>query len=91
MTMANQQMRLRVVSCQRVIHDVSALLSRQRGHQRIVDQLNRLDELLALIDHRVVTEGDLFRIETATNQLMSELGSLFSHQKMGVLYEGSSH
>lgn len=86
-----QQLRLRVVSCQRVIADVGALLAQGKIHPRIVEQLTRLDELLRLIDHRAVTEGDMGRIEEATNQLMSELTSLFSHQSLGDVYQGPRH
>lgn len=82
--------RLRVDSCQRLIHDVSQRLSHETVHPRIVEQLSRLDELLSLIDQHMVNETDLSRIETSTNQLMLELASLFSHQKLGSLYDGVS-
>jgi hypothetical protein len=85
------QLRMRVDSCQRVIADVGARLAKGKVHPRIVEQLTRLDELLRLIDHRAVTEGDLGRIEEATNQLMGELSGLFSYQSLGEVYEGTRH
>lgn len=84
---SRRALQLRVDSCQRLIHDVSQRLAQRTVHPRIVEQLSRLDELLSLIDQRLVTEADLSRIETSTNQLMEELTALFSHQKLGSLYE----
>ena len=81
--------RLRVDSCLRVIHDVSQIISRQGIHPRIVEQLQRLDELLSLIDHDSVTDADLERIEGSTNQLMRELEALFDHHRLGSLYQES--
>lgn len=83
---------MRVESCLAVIHDVSARLADEDDvHPRIVEQLRRLDQLLSLIDHNVVTEIDLDRIEGATNQLMVELGTLFIHKGMGALYLNATH
>jgi adenosine/AMP kinase len=58
---------------------------------KIVEQLQRLDDLLSVIDHEAVTDSDLERIEGSTNQLMRELGVLFSHQDLGALYDVSFH
>lgn len=91
MTIKPREMRQRVDSCQQVIHDVSARLSQEKVHPRIVEQLQRLDELLAMIDHKAVSETDLARIEASTNQLMIELETLFSHQNLGDLYDGVRH
>ena len=85
--MGNASRRLRVDSCLRVIHDVSRLISQQGIHPRIVEQLQRLDELLSLIDHDSVTDSDLERIERSTNQLMRELEALFDHHRLGSLYQ----
>ena len=83
--------RMRVDSCLSLIHDVSQRLSREGSHPRIVEQLQHLDEILSLIDHQVVTDTDLERIEGSTNQLMKEIGVLFDHQGMGSLYQGVYH
>jgi trimethylamine:corrinoid methyltransferase-like protein len=83
--------RLRVDSCLSLIQDVSQRLSREGSHPRIVEQLQHLDEILSLIDHQVVTDSDLERIEGSTNQLMKEIGLLFDHQGMGSLYQGTCH
>lgn len=83
--------RLRVDSCLMLIQDVSQRLSKEGSHPRIVEQLQHLDEILSLIDHQVVTESDLERIEGSTNQLMKEIGLLFDHQGMGSLYAGTCH
>ncbi len=82
---------MRVQSCLRVIHDVSARLADEDVSPRIVEQLQRLDQLLSLIDHHMVTESDLDRIEGATNQLMVELGTLFMHKGLGTLYDNACH
>lgn len=91
MTLAPHEVRHRVDSCQRLIHDVHARLAREKIHPRIVEQLQRLDELLALIDHQAVSENDLARIETSTNQLMIELKALFDSQSLGELYQETRH
>ena len=82
---------MRVDSCHRVIHDVSQRLSEEEVHPRIKEQLARLDELLALIDHHAVTDSDLNRIERSTNQLMAELSHIFSHRELGLLYREHCH
>ncbi len=83
--------RLRVDSCLNLIQDVSQRLSKEGRHPRIVEQLQHLDEILSLIDHQVITDTDLERIEGSTNQLMKEIGSLFEHQGLGSLYQGVYH
>ena len=87
MDLDQRSLRMRVDSCQRVIHDVSQRLSQEAVHPGIVDQLQRLNELLALIDHRLINERDLDRIENSTNQLLHELGILFSNKGFGSLYD----
>jgi hypothetical protein len=83
--------RLRVDSCLSLIQDVSQRLSKEGSHPRIVEQLQHLDEILSLIDHQVITDSDLERIEGSTNQLMKEIGTLFEHQGLGSLYQGVCH
>lgn len=84
-------LRMRMDSCQRLIHDVSLRLASETVSPGIVEQLSRLDELLSCIDHQVVTEHDLTRIEACTNQLMGELGILFQHERLGSLYNEVCH
>lgn len=91
MQLMDPNKRMRVDSCLTVIHDVSQRIGREGAHPRIVEQLQRLDELLSLIDSESVTELDLDRIEGSTNQLMEELGVLFSHKDMGALYDEQVH
>ena len=86
-----QTRRMRVDSCLMVIHDVSRRLTQEGAPHKIVEQLQRLDDLLSVIDHEAVTDSDLERIEGSTNQLMRELGVLFSHQDLGALYDVSFH
>ncbi len=84
-------LRMRVDSCQRVIEDISLRLATEEVHPNIVDQLQRLNELLALIDHHMVNERDLDRIEGSTNQLLQELGVLFETNGMEALYDDPLH
>lgn len=88
---AQTALRLRMDSCQRLIHDVTQRLAGETVNPKIVEQLGRLDELLSYIDHQAVNESDLARIEACTNQLMSELGVLFQHQDLGNLYDVVKH
>ena len=83
--------RLRVDSCLSLIQAVSQRLSKEGSHPRIVEQLQHLDEILSLIDHQAVTNSDLERIESSTNQLMKEIGVLFEHQGMDSLHHGICH
>ena len=87
MSIFERSLRMRVHSCQQVLADVSERLSHEDVHHNIVDQLERLNELLDLIDHHLVNENDLDRIEGSTNQLLHEIGCLFSHRSMGTLYD----
>lgn len=83
--------RMRVASCQQVIQDISHRLAQEETSPRIVAQLNRLQELLALIDHKSVSESDLGRLEISTNQLLRELTGLFDRGRLGPLYGGRQH
>lgn len=87
MEIQQKSLQLRVDSCQEVIDHISRRLSAEDINPRIVDQLERLRELLAFLDHRLVNENDLYRIEVSTNQLLRELGALFSHNQFGSLYD----
>jgi len=87
----NQASQLRLESCLSVIRQVSGYLSGEDAHGRIVDELSRLDELLSLIDTAAVTESDLERIESSTNQLMNEIASLFDRQAMDPLFDNVRH
>lgn len=87
MEMGQRSLRMRVDSCQRVIRDISQRLSQEEVHPKIVDQLQRLNELLARIDHRLVNERDMDRLEGSTNQLLHELGVLFVNNGYGALYD----
>lgn len=82
---------MRVDSCLRVIRDVSELLHKEDIHPRIVEQLDKLNRLLSLIDHGAMTESDLAKIEGCTNQLMEELGVLFSYKGLGSVYPEPVH
>ena len=73
-------------SCQKVIHDLSLRLGESETHPKILEQLQRLDELLELIDPSTVSEEDLTRIERSTNQLLEELSGLFNRQGIKKLY-----
>ena len=83
--------RMRVTSCQQVIQDISQRLAQEETSPRIVAQLNRLQELLALIDHKSVSESDLGRLEISTNHLLQELTGLFNRDRLGPLYGGNTN
>ncbi|MCB2227479.1 MAG: hypothetical protein KQH53_12440 [Desulfarculaceae bacterium] len=85
--MEHSSLQLRVDSCQEVIDDISRRLSAEEVNPRIVEQLERLRELLTMLDHHLVSETDLYRIEVSTNQLLRELGVLFSQKEFGSLYD----
>jgi len=82
---------IRVDSCLGVIRDVCQRLVAENVSPRIIEQLQHLNEMLSLIDHHEVSESELTRIEGCTNQLMAELGLLFSHQGITALYDRTVH
>jgi len=69
-------------SCHHLIQQVSQQLASREVSPAIVEQLNRLDKLLTLVDHREVSERDIARIERATNALMGELQALYRQRDM---------
>ena len=74
--------RERMDSCLHLIKQVSQQLANQEVNPAIVEQLDRLDKLLNLVDHREVSEHDMARIEKATNALMGELEVLYQHRDL---------
>jgi len=84
-------LQLRVNSCLAVIRDICERLRQEELHPKLVDQLKKLNELLALLDHKAITESDLARIERSTNLLLEELRLIFSQQGLGNIYQEPLH
>ena len=89
--MDNNAAQIRVDSCLGVIRDIHTRLLREDINPRIVEQLQHLNDMLSLIDHKSVTETEMTRIERCCNQLLNELGVLFAHRGIDSLYEITVH
>lgn len=89
--MDHYETQIRVDSCLGVIRDIHTRLLREDINPRIVEQLQHLNDMLSLIDHKSVTETEMTRIEGCCNQLLTELGVLFTHRGIDNLYEITVH
>jgi trimethylamine:corrinoid methyltransferase-like protein len=84
-------MRLRVESCVDVILALDERLGEGKIQPEIIRQFQRLKEHLHFVDDELVDEKDINRIETATNQLMAEIGAALGKDHIGSLFEGRMH
>jgi hypothetical protein len=87
----SQHLRLRVESCVDVILELDQLLGEGKIRPEIIRQFQRLKEYLHYVDDELVDEKDISRIETATNQLMAEIGTALGKDRVGSLHEGRIH
>jgi hypothetical protein len=87
----SHHMRLRVESCVDVILALDERLGEGKIRPEIVQQFQRLKEYLNYVDDELVDEKDIDRIETATNQLMAEIGAAVGKDGIGSLHEGRMH
>jgi hypothetical protein len=87
----SHHMRLRVESCVDVILALDQRLGEGKIRPEIVEQFQRLKEYLHYVDDELVDEKDIDRIETATNQLMAEIGAAVGKDGIGSLHEGRMH
>ncbi len=87
----SQHMRMRVESCVDVILALDQKLGEGKIRPEIIQQFQRLKEHLRNVDDELVDEKDIDRIESATNQLMAEIGASFGKDRIGSLHEGRMH
>jgi hypothetical protein len=87
----SEYLRLRVESCVDVILTLDQKLGEGKIKPEIVVQFQRLKEHLHFVDEELVDEKDIDRIETATNQLMAEIGAAFGSDRIGSFHEGRMH
>jgi hypothetical protein len=87
----SHHMRLRVESCVDVILALDERLGEGKIRPEIVQQFQRLKEYLNYVDDELVDEKDIDRIETATNQLMAEIGASVGKDGIGSLHQGRMH
>jgi len=80
-----------VESCVDVILTLDQRLGEGKIRPEIVHQFQRLKEYLHYVDDELVDEKDIDRIETATNQLMAEIGAAVGKDLIGSLHEGRMH
>lgn len=80
--MEDKRLSIRLDSCRQVLHAINSMLQRRQHNQRMLEQMNQLENLMISLDIRIMTEEDIERIEGSTNQLFAELTRLFSHHDM---------
>jgi hypothetical protein len=81
-----KQYRLRVESCIGTIIDVQRTLSAEYEDQSLLDQFEELKEALSDLDLSGVCEGDVLKVEQATNVLLMEFQEFFEHGDIGPVY-----
>jgi hypothetical protein len=86
-----EHIRLRVESCVDVILAIDRKLGEGKIKPEIIDQFQRLKEHIRFVDDELVDEKDIDRIETATNQLMAEIGAAYGGDVLGSLCSGRMH
>jgi DNA-binding FrmR family transcriptional regulator len=89
--MEDQRLILRLNSCQEVLHTISNMMNDSSRNERVIQQLQQLNNLMANVDSGLITESYMQRIESAANQLFNELAWLFKQQQLGELYGSSEY
>jgi cell division FtsZ-interacting protein ZapD len=69
----SRHLRLRVENCVDTILDLNERLGEGKIRPEIIKQFERLKESLKTMTDESVDEGDIDRIEEATNQLLAEI------------------
>lgn len=81
-----KQYRLRVESCIGTIIDVQRTLSAEYEDQTLLEQFEELKQALDELDMSSVCEGDVLKVEQATNALLKEFREFFEHGDLGPVY-----
>jgi hypothetical protein len=71
--------------------EVEKALRSEELRPELIEQFRRLGEALAQVDVSEIEEGDLEKIEKATNKLLSEFRSLYLQGKLRNIHDGLLH
>lgn len=86
-----EHIRLRVESCVDVILAIDSKLGEGKIKPEIIHQFQRLKEQIRFVNDELVDEKDIDQIETATNQLMAEISTVYGGDVIGSLCSGRVH
>lgn len=78
-------------SCVDVILAIDSKLGEGKIKPEIVHQFQRLKEHIRFVNEELVDEKDIDQIETATNQLMAEISTVYGGDVIGSLCSGRVH
>ncbi len=87
----SRHLRLRVENCVDTILDLNERLGEGKIRPEIIKQFERLKESLKTMTDESVDEGDIDRIEEATNQLLAEIRMSQGEEWSLWPREGSTH
>ncbi len=77
--------RLRLASCVKTIIQVHTQLDPTLKSSAMARKIRKLKQALDTVILDDVSEGDLERIEKATNRLLEELGPMFPHEDLDAM------
>ena len=83
--------KLRLASCVKTIIEVHSCLFPKQPDQYTIKKFEQLKKTLDKIVLDELSEGDIRRIEEATNQVLTELGLLYAESAQNLDYLGPKH
>ena len=86
-----RELRLRIDHCRTTIAEVHKALLMEEMQPEIVEQFHRLESALEQVDVTQLTNRDLEKIESATNNLLAEFRSLYRQGKLKSILDGMVH
>ena len=86
-----RELQLRIDHCRTTIKEVHSALLQEKIQPEIAEQFKRLEAALEQVDVKQLANGDMEKIEMATNNLLGEFRSLYSQGKLRNIYEGAVH
>ncbi len=86
-----KHLRLRVESCVSTILDLNKYLGEGKIKPEVIEQFEKLRDSLHYLTDETVNEGDIHRIEEATNQLLAEMKPIFEKDPAKSLHSGHLH
>ena len=79
--------RLRVESCIGTIIDVHKAIGNDHENQEFLSQFEELEQTIKALDMGHVREGDIYKLEHATNVLLGQFMTIFETEDFGQIYE----
>ena len=83
--------RLRVENCIGTIIDVHRSITHMHGNTEFLNRFQLLKKTVNDMDMNSVSEGDVLKVEQATNALLGEFRPIFETENQGFFYEKTKH